>query len=187
MADSPEKRGLGLPVKVCGSLLALVALFMHVFLKNDRVDATAAGLVAIAILPWLADLLDKLELPGGWKVSFRDIKAEQTEQRKQLEQLQLAVRLLLTDAELQHLKNLAGNAPMPLHREDWTTRNKTYETELRRLRALGLIEGSVGDYIRAGDDAHKHLRVTQDGLNYLSARAEQSVKVAVAEKASGAQ
>jgi len=86
--------------------------------------------------------------------NFRDIKREQAEQRNQLEQLQLAVRLLLTDHELRHLKELAGTDPLPLHRGDWT--NKIYETELRRLRALGLIKGSVGDYFRVGDDAHRH-------------------------------
>jgi hypothetical protein len=166
---------LGLPVKVCVSLLALAALFLHVFMKNDRVDGTAALLLVIGVLPWLAELLDTLELPGGWKVNFRDIKKEQTEQRQQLEQLQLAVRLLLTEHELRHLRELASKNPMPLHRGDWTNRN--YETELRRLRALGLIRGSVGDYFRAGDDAHKHLQITEEGVKYLQARTDQEAQV----------
>jgi hypothetical protein len=34
--------------------------------------------------------------------------------------------------------------PLPLHKVDWT--NKIYETEIRRLRALGLIQESVCDY-----------------------------------------
>ena len=161
---------LGLLVKIFVSLLALLALSLHVFMKNDRVDGTAAVLLAIGILPWLADLLDTLELPGGWKFHFRNIEAEQAKQRDQLEQLQLAVRLLLTDNELRHLRELAGTDPLPLHR-DWT--NKIYETELRRLRALGLIEGSVGDYFRIGDDAHKHLQITEEGIKYLQARTDQ--------------
>ena len=170
---------LGLPVKICVSLLALVALYLHVFVRNDRVDGTAALLLAIGILPWLAELLDTLELPGGWKVHFRDIKQEQAEQRQQLEQLRLAVRLLLTEHELRHLKELTSKDPLPLHRGDWT--NKNYETELRRLKALGLIEGSVGDYFRAGGDAHKHLKVTEEGVKYLQARAEQEAQVQAGE------
>jgi hypothetical protein len=166
---------LGLPVKICVSLLALVALYLHVFMRNDRVDGTAALLLAIGILPWLAELLDTLELPGGWKVSFRDIKREQTEQRQQLEQLRLAVRLLLTEPEVRHLKELASNNPLPLDRRAWT--NKNYELELRRLRALGLIEGSVGDYFRVGDDAHNHLKITKEGVKYLQARTEQEPQV----------
>lgn len=170
--DKGEKTVLpGLFVKIFVSLLALIALSMHVVLKNDKVDGTAAALLAIGILPWLADLLDTLELPGGWKFHFRNIEAEQAKQRDQLEQLQLAVRLLLTNSELRHLRELAGTNPLPLHREDWT--NKIYETELRRLRALGLIKGSVGDYFRVGDDAHKHLQITEEGIKYLQARAEQ--------------
>src|SRR5215831_19205208 len=44
----------------------------------------------------------------------------------------LAIRLLLTDAELLHLKNHIEAAPMPLHR-DYTT--PMYEKELRRSKA----------------------------------------------------
>ena len=179
--DKAEKKTtlVGLPVKISVSLLAVIGLFVHLFLKIDRFDGTAAGLLLIAVLPWLADLLDTLELPGGWKVNFRNIKREQMEQRKLLEQLQLAVRLLLTDNELRHLKELAGTDPLPFHPGDWT--NKIYETELRRLRALGLIKGSVGGYFRAGGDAHKHLQITEEGIKYLQARAEQNAQVAPAE------
>jgi hypothetical protein len=88
-----KKALIGLPVKISVSLVAVIALLVHVFTKIDRFDGTATGLLAIAVLPWLADLLDTLELPGGWKVNFRNIKREQMEQRMQLEQLQLAVRL----------------------------------------------------------------------------------------------
>ena len=134
-------------------------------------------LLAIAILPWLSDLLDTLELPGGWKFHFRNIAEEQTNQRRQLGQLALAFRLLLTDAELRHLKNLVGTAPMPLHR-DYTT--PMYERELRRLKALGLIEGSVGTFMRNGDDAHKYLLVTRERIKYLEFRAEESKDIAAA-------
>ena len=133
--------------------------------------------MAIAILPWLSDLLDTLELPGGWKFHFRNIAEEQTNQRRQLGQLALAFRLLLTDAELRHLKNLVGTAPMPLHR-DYTT--PMYERELRRLKALGLIEGSVGTFMRNGDDAHKYLMVIKEGIKYLEFRAEEDKDLAAA-------
>jgi hypothetical protein len=165
---------LRLPVKICVSLFAMLVLGLHVFGKNDRVDGTAALLLAIAILPWLADLLDTLELPGGWKLHFRNLEEEQAKQRRQLEQLQLATRLLLTEAEMQHLKRFAGASPMPLHR-DYTT--PFYEKELRRLKALGLIEGSVGEFLRKGDDARAHLKITNEGSKYLEFRAEQTKDV----------
>ncbi len=161
---------LRLPVKMLVSLFTLFILSVHVFGKNEKVDGTAALLLAIAVLPWLSDLLDTLELPGGWKFHFRHIEQEQTKQRQLLEQLQLAFRLLLKDSELQHLKNLAGTAPMPLHR-DYTT--PMYEEELRRLKALHLIEGSVGNFMKIGDDAHKHLKLTSEGIRYLQFMAEQ--------------
>jgi hypothetical protein len=172
--DRAEKKVSRFPVKVCVSLLALFVLLGHVYMKTDRIDGTAVGLLAIAILPWLADLLETLELPGGWKFHFRGIEVEQTKQRMMLEQLQLAVRLLLTDVELRHLKNFAGTAPMPLRR-DGTTPN--YEKELRRLRALGLLEGSAGPFFREGGDAHKYLRITDEGIKYLRFRVEQNEQV----------
>jgi len=69
MPNDKEQKTLSLrlPVKVFVALFSLFVLFLHVFSKNDRVDGTAALLLAMAILPWFSDLLDTLELPGGWK------------------------------------------------------------------------------------------------------------------------
>lgn len=85
MPNDKEQKTLSLrlPVKVFVTLFTLFVLFLHVFSKNDRVDGTAALLLAMAILPWPSDLLDTLELPGGWKFHFRNIAEEQTKQRKQ--------------------------------------------------------------------------------------------------------
>jgi hypothetical protein len=55
-----------------------------------------------------------------------------------------------------------------------------YERELRRLKALGLIEGSVGTFMRKGDDAHKYLLVTREGIKYLEFRADESKDIAAA-------
>jgi len=174
-SDKSEKVvRLRLPVKIAVSLLTLAILYLHVFGKNDHVDGTAAVLLVISILPWLSDLLDTLELPGGWKLHFRDLEEEQAKQRKLLEQLQLATRLLLTDKEMEHLTRFAGTAPMPLHRD---STNQFYEKELRRLKALSLIEGSVGDFFRKGDDARAHLKITAEGRRYLEFRAEQAKQV----------
>src|SRR5215475_12425402 len=103
MPNEQEQKHLSLRlrVKLAVSILILSVLGLHLFLKTDRVDGAAALLLGLAILPWLSDLLDTLELPGGWKFHFRNIAEEQTKQRRQLEQLALAFRLLLTDAELQ--------------------------------------------------------------------------------------
>lgn len=66
---------------------------------------------------------------------------------------------------------------MPLHR-DYTT--PMYEKELRRLKALGLIEGSVGTFMHNGDDAHKYLEITKEGIKYLEVRAEENKDIAAA-------
>ena len=48
---------------------------------------------------------------------------------------------------------------------------------MRRLKALGLIEGSVGEFLRKGDDARAHLKITNEGTKYLEFRAEQTKDV----------
>ena len=64
---------------------------------------------------------------------------------------------------------------MRLHR-DYTT--PMYQKELRRLKALGLIEGSVGTFMHIGDDAHKYLAITKEGIKYLEFRAEENKDIA---------
>ena len=39
-----------------------------------KLDAVSLGLVAIVVLPWMTDLLDIIEFPGGWKISFRALE-----------------------------------------------------------------------------------------------------------------
>jgi hypothetical protein len=41
---------------------------------NARIDAITLALFAIAIVPWLGSILRSLELPGGWKVEYNDLK-----------------------------------------------------------------------------------------------------------------
>lgn len=39
-----------------------------------KIDAISLGLIIVAILPWLSSLIESAELPGGWKIKFRDIE-----------------------------------------------------------------------------------------------------------------
>ncbi len=54
------------------SLTALFLASMHLFWGGLTLDAPAIALLVLAALPWLAPFLKALELPGGWKFSFRD-------------------------------------------------------------------------------------------------------------------
>jgi hypothetical protein len=57
--------------KVFVSVVALTSLLLLV-LKGVEVQTGIVVLVAIAILPWVAAMIETMELPGGGKLSFRE-------------------------------------------------------------------------------------------------------------------
>jgi hypothetical protein len=98
------------------------------------------------------------------------IRAVQDEQIRQRSDLQTILRFLLenfvSQYELTHLKKLDSGEPFPFHRSE------TFETELRRLLSLGLIERRPNHGIRslfaAADDVRNHLAITDRGKFYLA-------------------
>lgn len=56
------------------TLAALALALVHILFPGVAIDGVALGLIVIAIVPWLAPLFRSLELPGGWKVEFRDLQ-----------------------------------------------------------------------------------------------------------------
>ena len=61
------------------SAVILLIGVVHLFWK--KLDPTFLGLVAIAAVPWLAAFIKKLELPGGWKFEFQELKKQFQEVR----------------------------------------------------------------------------------------------------------
>ncbi len=160
-----SKTGLRLLISVG----ALALLGTQLVAPSLRLDAVALGLVVLAVLPWLSSIIESAKLPGGWEVKFREVEREQAKQR---EDLDLVLRFLLENFvsayELVHLEKLAGGTPFPFSRSD------TFEAELRRLLALGLIRRKPGKGIRslfqAADDVQNHLEITDRGREYLEHR-----------------
>src|SRR4051812_39805879 len=54
-----------------GALLCIVA---RIVFPEVKIDAVTLGLLVVGILPWLSELLESAEFPGGWKVKFRDLQ-----------------------------------------------------------------------------------------------------------------
>src|SRR5262249_24488203 len=93
------------------------------------------------------------------------IQAVQQEQVRQRADFEAIVTFLLqnlvTEYELVHLQKLTAGQPFPFER------SATFEAELRRLLALGLLTRLPGRGIRslfnAGDDVRFHLAATERG------------------------
>lgn len=56
------------------SCFALGLATGHLVYPNARIDSITLALFAIAIVPWLGLIFRSLELPGGWKVEYNDLK-----------------------------------------------------------------------------------------------------------------
>lgn len=109
-------------------------------------------------------------LPERLQKQVEAVEREQVRQRKDIEALQFLVQNFITGYERMHLEKLAGTEPFPFMRSD------TFEAELRRLLAMGLIARRPGRGIRslwqAGDDVRHHLEITPQGRTYLELRRE---------------
>ncbi|MGE5112918.1 MAG: hypothetical protein ACM3JB_18790 [Acidobacteriaceae bacterium] len=58
------------------SSTALAVMAAHLVWPSVRIDAITLGLLILAAVPWLAPLFKSIELPGGWKVEFQELKRE---------------------------------------------------------------------------------------------------------------
>ncbi len=57
-----------------GALIAADLLW-----QDLGIDSVTLGLLLLAVLPWLGFLLQRVELPGGWKVDFREVRTAERE------------------------------------------------------------------------------------------------------------
>jgi hypothetical protein len=56
------------------SVLAVIALAVHLFVPKLKLDPVAFGLVAIALLPWLSAVVKSFEVPGAGKIEFQEVR-----------------------------------------------------------------------------------------------------------------
>ena len=157
-------------IKILFSVGAVILILIRVirpYLLSS--DALTLGLLIVAILPWLSSFIDTAEFPGGWKVSFRRLEAEQKRQKSEIDSLRFLVSAFLTDDELTHLKKLAIGDDFSYNRND------RFVAELRRLRDLGLIRKTSATHIRDLPEKgylKNYLQITNLGHTYLRLRTE---------------
>jgi hypothetical protein len=173
-------------VRIGISFCALALLVLHKLepglLPSDTIGI---GLLVVAILPWVLSVISEAELPGGWKVKFREVAEEQQRQADEIEWIKFLMRNFLTQYELEHLKRLASLEPFWF---DFNSGTKAYfERELRRLLELSLIEREPNKGVRgllydkeglqrienkSMKDVKQYLHITKPGLDYLKMRDE---------------
>jgi hypothetical protein len=62
---------------------AVAAAIVHMVRPGLRIDGTTVVLLAVAVVPWLGELFDSIELPGGTKLQYRQLaeRVEAAEER----------------------------------------------------------------------------------------------------------
>jgi hypothetical protein len=116
--------------------------------------------------------------PLPWKLEFQAVKTEQQRQAQEIDALKFLVANFLTEPECRHLEGLASDKPYGARRDGTTT---YFEIEMRRLRALGFIQGPPDHGIRSRFEAIRgaggkeinakdHFEITARGRDYLRLR-----------------
>lgn len=85
---------------------------------------------------------------------------------------ELIVNSLLSEYELKHLEQLSGNQPFPY------TKQRSFEQELRHLRAFGFIENLPGKTISGmapTGELRDYVKITQKGIDFLSKKQDNAV------------
>jgi hypothetical protein len=157
-------------------LTVIVGLFLIWHLYADggkRFDSIALALLFIATLPWLASILEIAELPGGIKFKFiNDIKVEQERQARELKWIiELLTNLVTSEYERTHLRHFAEESAFEA---DIKEGGSPFESELRHLRSLGLIElispeKTISKLFSKGgkQNVKEYLRISGLGQKYL--------------------
>ena len=188
-SDSQARRkstGTTFYVRMGISLSALALLVLHKLYPGLLpADTIGIGLLVVAVVPWVLTVISEAELPGGWKVKFREVAEEQRRQADEIEWIKFLMRNFLTQYELEHLKKLASLEPFWF---DFSSGTKPYfDRELHRLLELGLIEREPNKGVRgllydkegmqkidnkSMKDVKQYFHITKPGLDYLKMRDE---------------
>jgi hypothetical protein len=160
--------------KIAISIVAAIFLIFHWLHRELVFDASTWGLIGIAVLPWvsgfLPELIDTARF-AGLEIKFKHLKSKQETLQDQLETLKLLVNFVVTDDELKHLRKFASASIEPWPVDLRAPSNEFFEQELRRLRAMKLIEGlGLSSLFQHGGNVKERLKITKSGLKYLELR-----------------
>ncbi|TQF05412.1 hypothetical protein E6W39_28230 [Kitasatospora acidiphila] len=118
------------------STVALGIGAIHLVKPDVKIDGVTLVLAVIALVPWLGDLFESIELPGGAKLQYRKLEERLEAAEQRAEEVQLAV----TDASRQARVALVASANESVREEgaDEAVRRLLDEfTNLRRSTPSG--------------------------------------------------
>lgn len=170
---SKETRTELTQIKILISVCALTVLLIRIIVPTLNIDSIALGLLVVAALPWFADLLDSAELPGGWKIAFKDLKQQQQEQGEQIRQLRFLIDNFLSEYQSKCLRAMRDKHEFLFDKKSNVVEQA--KDDIRRLFSAGLIarkpERGFRTLFDQGSDVqdiNKHFYITEQGKEYLT-------------------
>ena len=183
-----HQRSLGQKITAAGITIGIVVYLSLVvsgtIQSANRLSAAefaaivvAAAVVGMLLRPDIVDRLQRIDI-AGIKLDLGEVKERQIEvqksqqeQRRALEDLRFAMRILIKQPERDHLLNLHNRTTK------YTLKGNLRE-ELRRLRAMGLIKMRDGKTVgglpeKEPFDLSEYLRLTPDGEEYVARFSDQ--------------
>jgi hypothetical protein len=160
-------------LRVIVSLAAGVAAAAHMVFPAFIPDAIAAGLILLALVPWLSPIIKTIEVTGVGKLELQvqQVREKQAVLQQEVDALRFLLTGFVTDWELAHLKKLAE--PTPFAYQRGSGKDDRFVNELIRLRDFGLIskriEYSLWDIPLSGD-LKEYVRLSDRGRAYLNLR-----------------
>lgn len=94
-ADEMDQSSAGPRRWLVSVLVSAVALFfaaLHLLRPKLKIDAVTIVLIVAAALPWLGPIFKAIELPGGWRFEYRELRRQQQQVRHELAQVQESVK-----------------------------------------------------------------------------------------------
>lgn len=169
-------------IKLLISLGSIGVIIARVILPNLKIDAITLGLLIVAALPWFSDLLQSAELPGGWKVVFKDlaeirekqsaIKEEQELQGREIQRLTFLMNSFLSQNQLECLRALESGDRFLFTKSSPLVEQA--KDDIRRLFSVGLIARKPGKGFRTlfdqgadEQDVNDHFCITDQGQEFL--------------------
>lgn len=61
-------------IKIIITIVSLAIVVVHLRWPQLKIDSITLTLLVVAAVPWLAQLFKSLELPGGWKFEFQELR-----------------------------------------------------------------------------------------------------------------
>lgn len=163
--------------RIAISSIAGAAAIAHMAFPPFIPDLITAGLLLLAISPWLAPVFKSIELTGVGKLELQLDAVEKHQSKLQLEvdSLRFLVSGFVTDWELKHLDRLSREGPVPYKRGPERGVGDRFVQEIIRLRDLGLVSKKTDTPLwdmALQDDLSKYVQLTERGRMYLRLRSE---------------